>query len=256
MSTSEIIADGGPLAVSGEPYDAHTRWSPVQAFGLTVVIAICGMLAGILVTMVPAGAAGGTAPPESAVVLGLFAAQVTMIAGALWAARARDGSAMPALSLKGPVQGGRAYFVALGMLLGGLVVLNAILAKVFGHDLTADLKSFAGLIRGPWGLGALLVIGVGAPLSEELLFRGFLQGALWRSRLGYWGAALVATAVWAAMHAGYSVVGLAEVFLIGLVFSAFLRRTGSLWVPMFCHAFYNSALALGIRYLPPSLIGF
>jgi uncharacterized protein len=258
MSTSEIISDTGTAPGAEGAYVAHTRWSPLQAFWLAVLIAACGAIAGLMVTIATAGARGGagSSPPESAVVLGLLAAQLTMIAGALWAAQGRDGSSMPVLSLKAPAQGVRAYAVALALLLGGMVVLNAVMAGVFGHDLTADLKSFAGLIRGPWGLGALLVIGIGAPLSEELLFRGFLQGALWRSRLGYWGAAVVATAVWAAMHAGYTAVGLAEVFLIGLVFSAFLRRTGSLWVPMFCHAFYNSALALGIRYLPPSVLGF
>ena len=44
--------------------------------------------------------------------------------------------------------------------------------------------------------------------------------------------------------------------VIGMVFSALLRQTGSLRVPIFCHAVYNSALAVGVRYLPPSLIGF
>ncbi len=58
------------------------------------------------------------------------------------------------------------------------------------------------------------------------------------------------------MHAGYTVLGLAEVFLIGMIFNALLRQTGSLRVPIFCHAAYNSALALGVRYLPPSLLGF
>ena len=42
-----------------------------------------------------------------------------------------------------------------------------------------------GFMTGPDWLLALLVIGVGAPLSEELLFRGFLQSALAQSRLGF-----------------------------------------------------------------------
>jgi membrane protease YdiL (CAAX protease family) len=40
------------------------------------------------------------------------------------------------------------------------------------------------------------------------------------------------------------------VVLIGFYFSWLLVRTGSLWVPIFCHATYNTALVLALRYLP------
>ena len=53
----------------------------------------------------------------------------------------------------------------------------------------ADLRPFVRHAqRAEWVL-ALLVVGIGAPLSEELLFRGFLLSALARSRLGFAGAA-------------------------------------------------------------------
>ena len=42
----------------------------------------------------------------------------------------------------------------------------------------ADLRPFVQLFATSDWLLALLVIGVGAPLSEELLFRGFLLSAL------------------------------------------------------------------------------
>ena len=40
---------------------------------------------------------------------------------------------------------------------------------------------------------------------------------------------------------------------IGLYFSWLLVRTGSLWVTMFCHGVYNTAMALGLYFmtLPP-----
>ena len=50
----------------------------------------------------------------------------------------------------------------------------------------ADLRPFVRLFGEQWVL-ALLVVGIGAPLSEELLFRGFLLSALARSRLGFAG---------------------------------------------------------------------
>ena len=53
----------------------------------------------------------------------------------------------------------------------------------------ADLRPFVQLVRRAGLALALLVVGIGAPLSEELLFRGFLLSALARTRLGFWGAA-------------------------------------------------------------------
>ena len=97
---------------------------------------------------------------------------------------------------------------------------------------------------------ALLVVGLGAPLSEELLFRGFLLSALARSRLGFAGAAVVTTILWTALHAGYSIAGLVEVSLIGLFFSWLLWRTGSLRVPIFCHALYNTLIVVALRHVP------
>ena len=52
-----------------------------------------------------------------------------------------------------------------------------------------DLRPFVGFMTGPDWLLALLVVGIGAPLSEELLFRGFLLSALAGTRFGFLGAA-------------------------------------------------------------------
>ena len=82
-------------------------------------------------------------------------------------------------------------------------------------DLYVDLRPFVELVRGPDWMLAAAVIGIGAPLSEELLFRGFLLSALAKSRLGFWGAALIATALWTSLHIGYTVVGILEVSIIG-----------------------------------------
>jgi CAAX protease family protein len=117
-------------------------------------------------------------------------------------------------------------------------------------DLGRDIAPFAKLIRSDaWWL-TLMAVGVGAPLAEELFFRGFLFAALARSRAGIGGATMVTAITWAALHAGYSAVGIVEVVLIGFYFSWLLVRTGSLWVPIFCHATYNTALILALRYLP------
>ena len=108
-----------------------------------------------------------------------------------------------------------------------------------GFDPTVDWQRDQDLLRSA-NLALLAgVLTVGAPLSEELVYRGFLLSALARTRLGFWGAALIATALWTALH-DYSAVGFAGVFMIGLLLSWLLWRTGSLWVAILCHALHNS----------------
>jgi membrane protease YdiL (CAAX protease family) len=75
--------------------------------------------------------------------------------------------------------------------------------------------------------------------------RGRLS-ALAQTRLRFWGAALVSTALWTPLHE-YSVLGLAKVFAGGLLFSWLLWRTGSLRVTIFCHALNNSLALLVLR---------
>jgi membrane protease YdiL (CAAX protease family) len=113
----------------------------------------------------------------------------------------------------------------------------------------ADVRPLVDLVRGPsWPLVAA-VVAVGAPLAEELVFRGFLLSALARTPLGFWGAALLANLPWTALHWGYSTVGLLEVFVIGLFFSWLLWRSGSLRVPIVCHAIFNGLVLLMLRYV-------
>lgn len=175
--------------------------------------------------------------------------QFVMITLTLLAARTRGADRKAVLALKPPPRG--IVDVAFGLLIVITVLsaVNVLAVLLFGHDPLADLRQFASVFKGQNWLLALLVVGVGAPLSEELLFRGFLQSSLTRSPLGFTGGALITTLIWSALHAGYSIVGMVEVALIGGVLSYLLWRTGSLWVCILCHGIYNSGLALYSRFL-------
>lgn len=181
---------------------------------------------------------------------GMLTAQVTIVALTILLVRRWIGSPLPVLALARPAGGLGVYAGYFAVMVAAVVVYNAVLVLAFGHDPLTDLKAFAPMIKSRWWPLAFVAIGIGAPLSEEVLFRGFLLPALARSQIGFWGAALIATALWTLLHAGYSAAGIAEVFLIGLMFAFMLRRTGSLRVPMVCHAVYNSALALAVKFYP------
>jgi membrane protease YdiL (CAAX protease family) len=95
----------------------------------------------------------------------------------------------------------------------------------------------------------LIVPGValGAPVAEELLFRGFLFAALAPSRVGKAGTVLITSALWALAHAGpapWVIVG--GIFLMGIVLGVLLLRFGSLWLTIVLHAIWNGLQTWGL----------
>jgi membrane protease YdiL (CAAX protease family) len=236
-------------------YRPRSQWRPGLALLATVGIAALSFGAAALLTSL-AGNSGlldlarGRAGEAAAGSLQVFAVwQVLVVVLTLLASTFFRGRAREVLALHAGVGGWRAYAGALLGLIGLQIALAAVQHGFMRHDVLADLRPFANLVRGPDWLLAAAVVGIGAPLSEELLFRGFLLSALARTALGFWGAAVVATLLWTAMHVGYSLVGIAEVFIIGMFFSWLLWRTGSLRVAIFCHALYNSLIVLALRFV-------
>lgn len=91
---------------------------------------------------------------------------------------------------------------------------------------------------------ALPSIILGAPLGEELIFRGQMFVALSQTRIGFLGASLITSAGWASLHWSGNWMLVILIFFMGLVLCVLLRRFGSLWVTMACHAAWNASTAL------------
>ncbi|HRY05609.1 MAG TPA: CPBP family intramembrane metalloprotease [Hyphomicrobiaceae bacterium] len=225
------------------PYRVRTRWSWWQASAVVVsILVVAALVAQAALLALPAA---GFEAAHWQLLTALAVSQVICSALVWWVAGWLGDQRVEVLALGPPVQGWRSYVLAsmaMALIFGTLSWLMWTLEP----DLVIrDLTVYVGLIRSPaWWL-AVLVIVVGAPVMEELMFRGFLFATLARSRLGIGGAAIVTSLGWAALHAGYSLAGLVEVFLVGLYFSLLLVKTGSLRVPMFCHGAYNlSALVM------------
>lgn len=237
-------------------YRPLTPWGPGLGLLVTVGIVALSFAGMVLLT----GALGLGGPPAgvpasreaSAIAVGLKSFgfwQILVVLLTLLAASLRGGRVRDVLALYAAPGGWRTYAVALLMLVVLQILGSIVQYTTVSGDLYADLRPFVALVRGPeWLLGAA-VIGIGAPLSEELLFRGFLLSALAGTRLGFWGAALIATGLWTLLHAGYSATGIIEVFAIGLFLSWLLWRTGSLRVAIFCHAVYNCLVVLALRFI-------
>jgi membrane protease YdiL (CAAX protease family) len=118
------------------------------------------------------------------------------------------------------------------------VSLSALAATIYPDKTYKDAAYFIYYMHSPVAPLMLLMGVVGAPVMEEMMFRGFLQTALSSTRLGFWGASAILSAVWSLLHR-YSWSGTAVVFSSGLVFSLLLWKTGSLRAGMVAHGLIN-----------------
>jgi membrane protease YdiL (CAAX protease family) len=96
-----------------------------------------------------------------------------------------------------------------------------------------DLARQGTALPGFWLLVVAIVIG--APLAEELVFRGYLLGTLLRV-LPHWPAQLVTAAVFGYVHGpAYAL----PIGVLGLLFGWLRTRHGALWPSMLAHAVHN-----------------
>jgi membrane protease YdiL (CAAX protease family) len=249
-----LLRPGSGLFLGPPPYRPRTPWRPSLALVAAFVIVALSIGGALLVLKVlggiPVSVSGRGDTGAFAAGLQVFALwQGMMVVWTLLASMLFGGRVRDVLALHATTGGWRIYGAAILTLAVMQTLLSIVQYYTVSGDLYADLRPFVRLIQGPDWLLAASVIGIGAPLSEELLFRGFVLSALAATRLGFWGAAIISTGLWTALHAGYSLVGILEVFIIGMFFSWLLWRTGSLRVTIFCHALYNSLIVLALRFV-------
>ena len=130
-------------------------------------------------------------------------------------------------------------FGAVGLIL--IVVLWETMSRALGREATPGFMT--DLLKSGRDKGAALLLlfafSVAAPMSEEILARGFLFRGWSASFLRVPGAILLSSLVWTVVHLQYDMYFLAEVFTIGLWFGYMRHRAGSLWVTIFLHALNN-----------------
>jgi uncharacterized protein len=97
----------------------------------------------------------------------------------------------------------------------------------------------------------LLVIAfcVAAPISEELLSRGFLYRGWSESFLRVPGAILLSSLAWTALHLQYDWFFFGEIFTIGLLLGYLRYRSGSLWLTIVLHGLNNLAATVQSMWL-------
>ena len=99
----------------------------------------------------------------------------------------------------------------------------------------------------PFVLNFLMVV-IGAPIVEELLFRGFLFSQLKTTKLGISGSIILTSLIWTSIHLQYDLFLLIPIFLLGLFLGYLMHKYNSLYLVIIVHAVHNLQATLFIEF--------
>jgi membrane protease YdiL (CAAX protease family) len=166
-----------------------------------------------------------------------------MVISVLWFVRRAGGSARD-LGLGMPANGTLRHTA---LLLAGTFVLMYIVVVAYGGVVDATGADFLEpdqqvpdeFYDSDVALGVLgIAIVLGAPLAEEIFFRGFLYGGT-RSIAGVLPAALITGFIFSLAHYNQGLV--IPFTVIGALLALSYQRSGTLWVPIGAHFLFNLA---------------
>lgn len=241
-------------------YVPQSPWGPASALAVTLLAVALPVAMSYGALLALGGPAGVLAPQDLeriislASPLGLSLTVMGQLAslGVIWWAAGRSGQRAAVLRQARGAPG-LGYCLAAG---GALVVLSGLVELVMylalGFDPFTDSAYLAEGLRSPLWWGSVLVAVVLAPLWEEMTFRGFLMSALAQSRLGLAGAGLLSNTLWTLLHAGYSLPALITVFLMGLMLTGLVWRTGAVRPAIVAHAVANAVTVAFVCAFAPA----
>lgn len=214
-----------------------------QAFGVWAVSFLVANFVSLGVLMATGHAGEGASIPTWAVAVSttaMWAVYLVIIRSRVRATGTRDVAGALGLRVRPADSWGLALGVACQLLLVNLV--NWPLSRMFPDQFNAERVSMRAddLVEpatGWWMFVLVVVVVVGAPVVEEIVYRGWLQTGLVRS----WGPTIgaVATAVlFAAIH--FSPVEFPGLLAFALVLGWARQRTGRLGLCVISHMAFNA----------------
>jgi CAAX protease family protein len=212
-------------------------WQPWEA----VPVALGAFVVTLVVTVVLAALVG---IGGAALLLSGLAFQLSLAGfSALWVAIRHRGwlpalglrSARPASDVVIGIFAGVALFAAAVLLV--LPTLSLLFEGLVGRPPDPINQLPFELSPGVIALG-VVVVALGAPLGEEVFFRGFLYGSL-RGRFGYWIAGSISSLIFGLFHAGVSWLLVPLMFVVGMGLAFVYERRGALLASMAAHAAFN-----------------
>ena len=209
--------------------------------------------------------AASMAALAKASIVGMFPASIIMVAFAWWCTGLFNNTGDRGIPLHRPDMGSGGWLITVGGVISFLYVTYMLTFYVLGIDPQTyaptsggvnDQASHSGMVEKTMAdladepllfALALPAIILGAPLSEEFMFRGALFSALRQSWFGKTGAVVITSALWSLIHvASAPWLFVFGIFIMGLLLGWLLLRFGSLWVTIVVHAAWNAFSSLAI----------
>lgn len=227
-----------PPAAPGPVGVPTATWGAARALGgLAILLVVTALGAGIV-----AGIEGGEIDSLAA----RLSAQLILVAALIGVCffAVNDTDRPPGTSVWSRLGMRRPLRPAVGATILAYVAYIAVAIVIAGllnpeqEDVTREL----GVDEGTLGaIAAGLLIIVGAPLSEEIFFRGFLFAGIRRSA-GFVVGALASSGIWGLFHytGSDSWPVVLQLTIFGVVLAWLYERTGSIWPTIAVHAFNNA----------------
>ena len=130
---------------------------------------------------------------------------------------------------------GKTIGLSIPLIVAGMLFINLCSEFLGLPDLMQD--TFLGMSRNVFGIISITIM---APLVEELLFRGAIQGYMLRKGMKPLNTILIASAIFGIVH--MNPIQIPFAFAIGLIFGWLYYRTGSV-VPGIIGHFINNSIA-------------
>jgi len=222
-------------------------WGPWATIGLSVVAFIVSLLSGAVIALVVLAVLGELTmstflfDPDSLESDSLFllvasvlwtAVLVGCLAGFIWFRRT---TLREYLHLRLPSR--RVAIAWMVACLALLAAMDCVTVFALGRDIVPpsqveDYRNAESLVA------LLLAVVVVAPVSEELLFRGFLFKGI-ASKWGGPAAIMISAVLWASLHLQYDLYGIFQVFVSGIFLGVVRLRSGSVLLVIALHAMGN-----------------
>jgi membrane protease YdiL (CAAX protease family) len=214
-------------------------WGSWTTFGWTALALVLGQAAATL-ALLAVDDRGGASLPYDGPVVALSTLILNPVQIAVLAAAARR-TGMGAWAYFG-LRGFKARDLALGIVAGAaLAAAIAVFALATGRALVTpfQIATYLSTPNAAWLLLLALSIVVVAPFGEEIVFRGFLFRGWVRPGRSPALPIVAIAALWTLLHVQYDWFGMAQVFLLGLLFGWMRWRSGSTTLTFVLHTLVN-----------------
>jgi membrane protease YdiL (CAAX protease family) len=133
-------------------------------------------------------------------------------------------------------------------LLTQLILIPLLYGPIFwltdldSSDLEDPARGLTDRATNSFGVAMLiLIVGIGAPIVEEIFYRGLLQRSLER-RFGVWTGILGSAVLFGVSH--FQLLQLPALVMFGVVLGVLAQRTGRLAAPIAAHIVFNMTTVL------------